>query len=314
LVEVSSHLNSCLLSLKSTDESVVQFDSIVIPNSIHADNLRQLMRKVEDDIISQMALLTNFRNTLNESVGEQNEDIANELVALLQRIGELESFLREKEADLTETQAKEAVLEAECASVRTILTKTSESLEKHQQDISVLNQSLEEERTEKLSLKQKLKKVEEDYLERQHMIKSLESRLEQSDQRSNPAAELQSLIYSKDAQLRISKECLEDWAIISRLSLETLSKFYSNWLLLEHLLNVRTPSPEIQFSELLDFDPESLPDELDQFLSAIALLSRQTYEKLSLTSHLNSDSITADLKSEFRKLKADVSRRVTFQK
>jgi hypothetical protein len=61
-----------LLSLKSTDESVVQFDSIVIPNSIHADNLRQLMRKVEDDIISQMALLTNFRNTLNE--GEQNDD------------------------------------------------------------------------------------------------------------------------------------------------------------------------------------------------------------------------------------------------
>ena len=233
---------------------------------------------------------------------------------MLQRIGELEAVLRDKEADLTETQAKEAVLEAECASVRTILTKTSESLEKHQLDIAALNSTLQGENMEKKSLQEKLLKAQEDYSERQKVIESLELRLEQSDQRTHPNAELQSLVYTKDAQLRVSKEALEDWAIISRLSLETLSKFYSDWLQVEKLVNLQAHSPEIQFSELLNFDPETLPEEVDQFLSTIALLSRQTYEKLTLASHLNSSSIVAELKIQFAQVRADISKRVTFQK
>lgn len=73
LLEVATHLTSCLQALKSSEDSVINCDSILVPNSIHPDNLRQMMRKVEDDVIAQMALLSNLKNSLGESVGTSDD-------------------------------------------------------------------------------------------------------------------------------------------------------------------------------------------------------------------------------------------------
>ena len=88
LAEVSSHLLSCLSSLKSNEDSMdmVNISSILIPNSIHADNLRQMMRKLEDDIISQMALLTNLKTSLNDSVGASEDAHAQVIASLNVRV------------------------------------------------------------------------------------------------------------------------------------------------------------------------------------------------------------------------------------
>ena len=86
LAEVSSHLLSCLSSLKSNEDSMVNISSILIPNSIHVDNLRQMMRKLEDDIISQMALLTNLKTSLNDSVGASEDAHAQVIASLNVRV------------------------------------------------------------------------------------------------------------------------------------------------------------------------------------------------------------------------------------
>jgi hypothetical protein len=79
LLEVSTHLHNCLHALQSSDESVIHCDSLVIQNSVHADNLRQMMRKVEDDVISQMALLAGLKNTMTESVDDGHTEVYSQI-------------------------------------------------------------------------------------------------------------------------------------------------------------------------------------------------------------------------------------------
>ncbi|KAJ3370288.1 oligomeric, coiled-coil, peripheral membrane protein [Kappamyces sp. JEL0680] len=318
LAEVSLHLNSCLVSLKSSEDSMIKINSIVIPNSIHADNLRQLMRKVEDDIISQMALLTNLKSSLNDSVGAASEDahaqsVANELVGLMQRVNELEGHLRESESELTEAQAREAVMEAECSSIKKILAKTTESLEKHQERVAQLTAALEEEGLEKQALEERIAETAKEIAKKSQEIEFCRQELIVAQKKGAPDQGFPLQLHTLEAQLRIAREALEDWAIISRLSIEVISKHYADWISLQQLLGI-PPSPDIFFQEVLSIDPENMSEDMEQFLPAITLLAKQTYDKISSVATLSSKSLALEVKSLVKQLRVDLGRRVTFQR
>lgn len=317
LVQVSAHLHSCLASLKSSEDSIVHLNSIVIPDSIHSDNLQQMMRKVEDDIISQMALLANLK-ALHESVGgagssEDAQSVAHEMVGLLQRISELELVIKEAEAELTQVQAKEAVVEAECNSVKKILSKTTESLEQHQSSLRSLNEELEREKSQKQGLEEQCARLKKMHEEKNVAIRGFEERILQQSRKTMPDQGLQLLLHSKDSQLRVCRDALEDWAIISKLSVDFMSKCYTDFSQIQSTLGMN-PNPEISCRDILALEVESLPEELDPFLAVMTVLIKQTYEKVVAMAVMSSSAIALELRTQFKAMKFDLGKRITFQK
>ena len=291
---------------------MVHFDSIVIPNSIHADNLRQMMRKVEDDIISQMALLSNLKS-LNDSVGIASDDaqtVAHELVELLQRISDLEIIIRESESELTQVQAREAVVEAECNSVKKILSKTTESLEQHQSYLHAANENLKKEKSEKKSLDEQNVRLQRDLDEQALSIKVLMERNLQQSRIITPELGVQNILHS---QLRVCREALEDWAIISKLSIDLLSKCYADLLQIQVLVGMNQ-NPEISCHNILALEIESIPDDLDQFLPIISVLIKQTYEKVVAMGAISSNGIINEVKGQFKVMKHELGNRISFQR
>ncbi|KAI8912443.1 hypothetical protein EDD86DRAFT_201364 [Gorgonomyces haynaldii] len=118
LEEVQDHLVSCMRSMHPSSP---------ISSSPQIDDLRRMMRLVEDDVIAQMAVIADFESNTKLSQGGQT--VANEMVNLFQRVGELENILHDEEDLLTVTQAREAVLEADLESTKKLLEKTQRDLE-----------------------------------------------------------------------------------------------------------------------------------------------------------------------------------------
>lgn len=308
------HLHSCLTSLRTNEDSISLFDTT--EKSVHADNLRQLMRKVEDDIISQMALLSNYK--LNESVGNNSEEaqsVAHEMVILMQRIGDLENHLKDIEAELTESQAKEAVSEAELLSAKKLLSKTTESLLRYQEQVSLLKKELEGEKTASLRLKQEVQSTHSKIGTLESKISSLEVQTIQKSTTPLTSDEANALLlHTKDAQLRVSKEVMEDWAIISRLSLNTLAKNYADWIELQQLMGIVPLNVDVSCQDILNIDPERISDDIEQFLPSITTLAKQTYEKVMIMSLLSSSSIVSAVKMRFQQMKTDISKRIAFER
>lgn len=289
---------------------MVQCDSVVIPNSIHADNLKQMMRKVEDDIIT---FLATFKPTMNDST--EDSSVALELVGYMQLVSELKEQLQDSEAALTKAQAREAVTEAECNSVKKILSKTNEKFEKQQENLSISTKALA-----------KLKKVAEEseltaesYLKviegKDGLLETLRSEIEKVDPRLllPETTNFQNIVNQKDTQIRELREKIEDWAILSNYSVKYIASHYPCCLQLQKLIGSPV-SKELSFTDLLLVDPESFPDEIDQFLASHEQLAKQTYEKIQSALSLDTSALTNDIKVLITQSKSELSRRVTFQK
>ena len=72
LQDISAHLRNCMNALNLGDQSGEESEFIQ-ESSIQHDDLRQMMRKVEDDVISQAALLNNLKNaSINNSAEDEH--------------------------------------------------------------------------------------------------------------------------------------------------------------------------------------------------------------------------------------------------
>jgi DNA repair exonuclease SbcCD ATPase subunit len=287
---------------------MVHFDSLLIPNSIQPDNLRQMMRKVEDDIISRMALLQSFRTSLSESTAasEDAQSIAAELVSLIQRVSDLEQSLRDCESDLTEAQAREAIIEADRNSVRVLLNKTTQALEKEQQSVNKLNTEIESCQRNVQTLQDQLAISNRDLDDIQTQLVDYQNEPPRS---ADPT--LPTLLLTKESLLRRSREALEDWSIVSRLTLEHLSSHFKGWARLQPFSNV-SKSFDISFEELLQTDPDSFPDEMDSFLSSVSFLIKQTYNKVTLANQSSPLALSKSLEDTMMKLKSESAQRISF--
>jgi hypothetical protein len=74
LLEVTSHLESCLASLKANAEAAEERNTVRIHHSVNSEKIKQMMRQVEDDVISQMSIIYNRSNHMVESDGANNTD------------------------------------------------------------------------------------------------------------------------------------------------------------------------------------------------------------------------------------------------
>jgi chromosome segregation ATPase len=287
---------------------MVHFDSVLIPQSTQPDNLRQMMRRVEDDIISQMALLQNFKTSLSESTGasEDAQTIAGELVSLIQRVSELEQTIRDYESDLTEAQAREAIVEADRNSVRVLLNKTTEALEKEQLAVNRLTNELQNCQRFSQNLQDQLSATTRDLDDVQEQLVDL-----QKQPRNEVDPALPTLLLTKETLLRRSREALEDWAIISRLTLEQLSNHFRSWSRLQKF--AKSPkSFEISFDELLQTDPELFPEEMDAFLSSVSYLIKQTYNKITLSNQLLPNTLSSTLEELITTIQTETAQKITF--
>ncbi|KAI8897515.1 hypothetical protein BC833DRAFT_649501 [Globomyces pollinis-pini] len=321
LFEVSTHLHSCLSTLKSTDESMINCDSIVIPDSVHSDNLRQMMRKVEDDVISQMALLSSLKASLSESTGgasDEAQTVAVEIVSLLQRVTDLDAHLRDCEAELTQVQAREAVLDDENTSIKVLLTKSETDLQKIQSTNTELVQKIESETKERIEIEQQLKSLSSESDQKQQLVDELQVKitaLESRPRNEQTVSEmllLQGIVQTKSMQISAFKEGIEDWAIVSRLAIEQFSQHYQYWNILHELSN-RPESYTIHFQDILDVDPELFPEDLDQFLMASNQLCRQTYDRIMSITNCSPMALANEMKSLFKQYQMNLGRRITFQ-
>ena len=72
LLDISAHLRNCMNALKLVDQSGEESEYIQ-ESSIQPGDLRQMMRKVEDDLISQVALLNILKNaSINNSAEDEH--------------------------------------------------------------------------------------------------------------------------------------------------------------------------------------------------------------------------------------------------
>ncbi|KAJ3254343.1 hypothetical protein HK103_007225 [Boothiomyces macroporosus] len=319
LFEVTTHLSSCLNTLKSTDDSVVHFDSILIPDSIHADNLRQLMRKVEDDVISQMALLASYKASLSDSVGASNEaqTVANEIVTLLQKINDLENQLRENEVELTRVQAHEAVLEAECNSVNILLEKKSEIEVKQKEELTALISEITAQKESIEKFEAKVTELEDSLHESKNNNADLEKKLQEQHFKvvNNPEVNaLQTLVHEKDSKLIAYKNAVEDWAIVARLCIEQFEIQYTQWNALDSLLKSPSNAYKLKFSDVLDIDIETFPEDLDQYLTATNSLMKSIYDKAMQISSVSPANTITEFKESYNFFKTEIYRRISFQR
>jgi chromosome segregation ATPase len=268
-----------------------------------------MMRKVEDDIISQMALLQNFKASLSESTGasEDAQTIAGELVSLIQRVSELEQTIRDYESDLTEAQAREAVVEADRNSVRVLLSKTTEALEKEQLAVNKLSNELQNCQRFSQTLQDQLTATTRDLDDVQEQLVEL-----QKQPRNEVDPSIPTMLLTKETLLRRSREALENWAIISRLTLEQLSNHFRSWSRLHKFAKTTSKSFEISFDELLQTDPELFPEEMDAFLSSISYLIKQTYNKITLSNQLLPSTLSAALEEVITTCQNETAQKITF--
>lgn len=213
--------------------------------------------------------------------------MAHELVTLIQKVNDLELALRDTENAWTESQAREAIVEAECNSVKALLIRSTETLNAEQNKVNELESQL-------------------------NALKLSKNELEVKFSGSNALAgeqkmSTQNLIHAKESLLRRSREVLEDWAIISRLAMEQFSLHCSCWSQLQ--TNI-----DISFETILQIDPETFPEEMDMFLPAMIELTKQTYEKIMAISRIKPKDIVSGLISQMECTKKELLQRISFQR
>jgi chromosome segregation ATPase len=265
-----------------------------------------MMRKVEDDIISQMALLQNLKASLSESTGASDDaqSIAVELVTLMQRVEELEQNLIDCEGDVTEAQAREAVIEADRNQVQVLLTKTTEALEKEQESVNKLQKRFDEISFDNKKKQEQINELTKDLQELGSALVDLKNKPFVDE---NLAAQLM----SKDALLEKCRESLEDWSIVSKITLEQLGTQFQSWDKLSMLVN-NTKFTEVSFKDLIQTDPDTFSSEIESFLESMNFLIKQTYTKIALVSQQGASTIVTVLQERYKAMEYELTRKISF--
>ncbi|KAJ3174770.1 hypothetical protein HDU87_006886 [Geranomyces variabilis] len=137
--EVSTALAECSRTLEEPSKnapSTPQASSPSVPATVTADDIRKSLRALHDDILCQTAELVSCRDMLRSEEDHTNtESIDMEVVALAAEVAELRADLQRSDHDvqelreqLTFTEAREAIVEAELHSVRALLKRAETDL------------------------------------------------------------------------------------------------------------------------------------------------------------------------------------------
>ncbi|KAI8920366.1 hypothetical protein DFJ77DRAFT_239582 [Powellomyces hirtus] len=131
--EVQKVLFECTLALR---DETKEPPSPTITSGVRPDHIRKTLRVLQDDILVQAAELVSCRDMLREEDEHANtESIDMEIVTLAAEVTELRADLQRSEAEvhhfreqLTESEAREAIVEAELHSVKALLKRAEEDL------------------------------------------------------------------------------------------------------------------------------------------------------------------------------------------
>ncbi|KAJ3149620.1 oligomeric, coiled-coil, peripheral membrane protein [Geranomyces variabilis] len=137
--EVSAALAECSRTLEEPSKnapSTPRASSPSAPATVTADDIRKSLRALHDDILCQTAELVSCRDMLRSEEDHTNtESIDMEVVALAAEVAELRADLQRSDHDvqelreqLTSTEAREAIVEAELHSVRALLKRAETDL------------------------------------------------------------------------------------------------------------------------------------------------------------------------------------------
>eukprot|EP00842_Homolaphlyctis_polyrhiza_P005260 jgi/Hompol1/5735/HPOL_002525-RA len=315
------------------------------------DDVWRQMRILQDDVIWHTALVASMRNSMQDSHegSDGTQSVAGEMVALIQRLGETENRLRSVENDLTVAQAHEAVLEAELESLRVLhnhseanLTKAKQQRKDLQQVFDNVSKELAVKRSEHDQLahtcdelNSRLLREAERYQATAEALNQVQSQLTQltqtHSQQSSTVAHLQNTLsaqkQSAEATLEslsthISRmqELIEDWSIVSRLSLE-LVVVHVNGInqLCQHILKTRIEdgmlsSDDVSIDDILAFLKWSLT-EMGDFVQKYSQTVKMIYGKVvALGSAVHVSDLVEQILKEWRLVSDRVSARVAFQK
>ncbi|KAI8817657.1 uncharacterized protein EV422DRAFT_508743 [Fimicolochytrium jonesii] len=136
LDEVREGLNDCSAALHrpAVDASGEAVSLPVSPSGRATDDIRKGLRALQDDILCQAAELSNIREMIHEDEDRENsESLEGEIIALAAEVAELRTNSQMANAQLsmtreqlTSTEAREAVLEADVLSLRAIVKRAEE--------------------------------------------------------------------------------------------------------------------------------------------------------------------------------------------
>jgi hypothetical protein len=221
--------------------------------------------------------------------------------------------LRDQEGELTEAQAREAIVEAECTSVKKILSKTTEALEKHQETVITLKEESKILTDTKIELESRVNSLNREKESSQVLILKLHEQLGELQQREGGEKALMGKIQNFQIQIQNARESLEDWVIITKMALEVIAKHYKDWLSIQQMANL-PQSPEIYFQDIMNVDPGGLSQDFDLYLGTLSALARQTYGKIGSVSALSSTNITLNLKTQLTGLRSELGSRLSFRR
>jgi Autophagy-related protein 11 len=218
------------------------------------------------------------------------------MVHLYQRVEELERALKDEEAELTEAQAREAILEAELVSVKKILEKTSADL-----SYAVSRERKASERPVNSPIVDRVEKLE---------IMS-DNKSVDSDLRSKRDSNVGGKNLGSTAHLCVAREQLDDLCIVTRMGLKQLDAYFSAFSQLAiSMCPNRVPQygdfTNFNFAEVLDMDTDDLGSDLETFLNRISLFTKCAYSKIMKSSSLiNPTDCLADIKLRYETLAID---------
>jgi hypothetical protein len=222
----------------------------------------------------------------------------------MKKVEDLEAHLADAEAEITEMQAREAIVEAEFKAVKVLLDKTRSALEDEQIMVKTVQEA-------KLTMEVEKKSLIVELEEAKSALNSSKSAAE--DASNQKKLELtQALIHTKDIQLRHAKEILEDWAMISRLMIEHLSENFKAWSEFVDLVPPSFTFTTINFDEVLRIDFEEFPSEMEAFLSAMNSLVKDIYDITLDVSHFQVKETSIAVKESFMQLKSKYQNRISF--
>ncbi|KAJ3161096.1 hypothetical protein HDU86_007717 [Geranomyces michiganensis] len=152
LEEVSTALAECSRTFEEPPKdsaATPQTSAPHIPSPATADDIRRSLRALHDDILCQTAELKSCRDMLRSEEDHTNtESIDMEVVALAAEVAELRADLQRSDHEtqelreqLTVTEAREAIVEAELHSVRALLKRA-------ETDLAALRAKMSEQREE----------------------------------------------------------------------------------------------------------------------------------------------------------------------
>lgn len=235
----------------------------------------------------------------------------------MKKIEEHEELITEINTELTETQAKEAILEAENSSIKKLLDRASAVLEEEQiksKQFETSNAALVEKNSD---LEAKLQILQDEIT---NYTKELEKKEKEICMKSLSSSV--SNFYSEQSmrviisQLRMCRESIEDWTIISKMAFEIITRYHHSWVRLENMFktisNFESICPMISFVELTSMDSDSFPESYDEFLSLTGALAKCSYDKLSSISDFHPDNFVEMIQTQLEIMKNSLSLRLEF--